>query len=213
MLIQTFSANNLMNKDEVDYTCSPSYEFKSFDDDNLSLEEKFSLLTEEERTYAYRIISSLLSAKESKTKLVVYIAVKYVDGERVEIAVTPYSAKYETLNQTSPLQTYTFKWNDYARIIKKHGGFFSFFNNFLCLKLIPFDPDGSKNLGILNEMEIDFIDDNRQSLVYQYEEEYHKLYTLWIVSPNINTYECIVMYQFLIDFLSQHIEKLKREAK
>lgn len=179
--------------------------------ENSKLKNVLNSLTKEEQNYVFKITSAMYDIKapshypngeeENYTykAIDVNIAIKYIDGQKVEIAVVPYN---DSDNQ-EPLQIYSFEWSDYAKEITSNYKDLDFFLFMLGNRIFP-------------QFLKDFLDGGgisaRNSAYYEYENDYDKFYTA-SADLEISYADHLTLLKFNLDNYCRRLEEAKNKLE
>lgn len=171
------------------------------------LSSKLSSLSQEERNYVFQLTSAMYDIATpvhypngeeenySYKAMDINIAIKYIDGQKVEIAVTPDNDDVKT-----PLQIYSFEWNDYAKKIVEN----SDLEFFLCMQANRIFPEFLTHLLESGGISI------RDSAYYEYEKDYDKFYVS-SVDLEINREDHLAILKFNLDNCYRRLEEAKNQ--
>lgn len=175
--------------------------------ENSKLKNVLNSLTEEEQNYVFKITSAMYDIEtplhypngeeENYTykAMDINIAIKYIDGKKVEIAVTP-----DNDDVKEPLQIYSFDWKNYAKEIVDNDLEF-----FLCMQANRIFPEFLSHLltggGI-----------NRRDAYYEYEDDYDKFYVS-SVDLGINHDDHLAILKFNLDNCYRRLEEAKKKLE
>lgn len=171
------------------------------------LSSKLNSLTEEEQNYVFKITSAMYDIEtplhypngeeENYTykAMDINIAIKYIDGKKVEIAVTP-----DNDDVKSPLQIYSFEWKDYAKEIVDNDLEF-----FLCMQANRIFPEFLSHLLASGGI-------NRRDAYYEYEDDYDKFYVS-SVDLGINHDDHLAILKFNLDNCYRRLEEAKKKLE
>lgn len=171
------------------------------------LSSKLSSLAQEERNYIFQLTSAMYDIATpvhypngeeenySYKAMDINIAIKYIDGQKVEIAVTPDNDDVKT-----PLRIYSFEWNDYAKEIVEN----SDLEFFLCMQANRIFPEFLTHLLESGGISI------RDSAYYEYEKDYDKFYVS-SVDLEINREDHLAILKFNLDNCYRRLEEAQKK--
>lgn len=171
------------------------------------LSSKLNSLTKEEQNYIFQLTSAMydietpLRSPNGEEENYTYkamdinIAIKYIDGQKVEIAVTP-----DNDDVKSPLQIYSFEWKDYAKEIVDNDLEF-----FLCMQANRIFPEFLSHLLASGGI-------NRRDACYEYEDDYDKFYVS-SVDLEINHDDHLAILKFNLDNCYRRLEEAKKNLE